>query len=736
MIDVCDGTKVGLRALRVCVWVLQVPALLTPACVAAEPKAGKAPAPPDALPLVRVDASPAHVLHTLVPDRDVGTSIDALPEGALDVVYSEPVLRQSLSAGWGPLSYRQNTELRIAAWHWNPGGTWSDPARQSGYFTGRADLGEGIRHSYGYPLPHRGDTRNQGTEFGFSRLTDGDPATYWKSNPYLTRRFTGESQDNPQWVVVDLGAPQAVSALRIDWGAPYARAYEVQYWTGEDAMDRPAAGQWRTFPHGAVTDGRGGTETLRLTPAPTECVTTRFLRIWMTVSSETCDTHGPGDPRNCVGFAIRELSAGPLTRNGGRDELVDLLQHAPDQTQTATHASSVDPWHSAGDINTHSEQTGLDLFYTSGITGGLPAMVPVTLLYGTPEDSAAQIEYLVKRGYPVSFVEMGEEPDGQYMLPEDYAALYLQWAAAIHRVAPALRLGGPAFTGVNEDVLAWPDAQGRTSWLGRMLDYLKQRGKISSLAFLSFEHYPFDACRITWSDLYREPELVAHVLQVWRDDGLPPDVPMLVTESNLAPELTRTMVEPFAALWLADNVGSFFASGGSGFTHSPIQPEPLRRGCHGYSTYGNFVAGSDFRIRGYTSQYFASRLINLEWLEKGAGEHGLFRASADVRDAAGHALVTAYAVHRPDGQWAVLLVNRDPSNAHAVRIVFDGAGPGQAATLTPPARFVTFGAEQYAWRSDGPDAGPDPDGPVLEGVVRGDTVTLPRASVSVVRGRL
>jgi hypothetical protein len=211
---------------------------------------------------------------------------------------------------------------------------------------------------------------------------------------------------------------------------------------------------------------------------------------------------------------------------------------------------------------------------------------------------------------------------------------------------------------------------------------------------------------------------------------------MLVTESNLAPELTHTMVEPFAALWLADNVGSFFASGGAGFTHSPIQPEPLRRGCHGYSTYGNFVADADFRVRGYTSQYFASRLINLEWLQKGPGEHRLFPTSADVQDAAGHALVTAYAVQRPDGQWALLLVNRDASNAHAVRIVFDGAVPGRTATFAAPARFVTFGAEQYAWRSDGPDAGPDPDGPAIEVAVRGDTVTLPRASVSVVRGRL
>jgi len=136
------------------------------------------------------------------------------------------------------------------------------------------------------------------------------------------------------------------------------------------------------------------------------------------------------------------------------------------------------------------------------------------MLYGTPEDAAAQMAYLTKRGYPISYVEMGEEPDGQYMLPEDYAALYLQFATAMHRVNPELKLGGPVFEGVNEDIKVWPDAQGRTSWLGRFLDYLKAHDRLSDLAFMSFEHYPYPPCEIVWADLYREPQLVSHILDV------------------------------------------------------------------------------------------------------------------------------------------------------------------------------------------------------------------------------
>ena len=38
--------------------------------------------------------------------------------------------------------------------------------------------------------------------------------------------------------------------------------------------------------------------------------------------------------------------------------------------------------------------------------------------------------------YPLRQIEVGEEPDGQFTTPEDYGALYIQWADAIHAVDP------------------------------------------------------------------------------------------------------------------------------------------------------------------------------------------------------------------------------------------------------------------------------------------------------------
>ena len=89
-----------------------------------------------------------------------------------------------------------------------------------------------------------------------------------------------------------------------------------------------------------------------------------------------------------------------------------------------------------------SQHSGFDIFFTSGLTNNLPAMIPVTMLYGTPDDAAAQIAYIEKRGYPIAYIEMGEEPDGKHAMPEDYAALYLQWAAAIHKVDPSSNWAG------------------------------------------------------------------------------------------------------------------------------------------------------------------------------------------------------------------------------------------------------------------------------------------------------
>jgi len=704
---------------------------------------------------IEVDVS--HPTNHFVPRETLGAGVDRIAVEAIDKDLLQPTLEKTLASGWQAVTYRQNTELAIEAWHWNPQGTWSDGSNAGGrgYFTGSSTPSEMIRYSYGYGLPRRGTTRNDGTDnVGFSRLTDGDLNTFWKSNPYLTQHFTAESDAlHPQWVVLDLAQIQQVNSIRIAWGEPYARHYVVQYWTGEDPIKAVTRGAWQTFSQGTVTDGKGKTETIRLSRSP---MSVRFLRIWMTESSNACDAAGAevrADPRNCVGYAIRELYLGTSTEDGA---FHDILRHTPDQEQTTTYCSSVDPWHEPSDLgSTKQAQMGFDLFFTSGVTRGLPAMVPVAMLYDTPDNSAAEVAYLKSRGYAISYIEMGEEADGQFMLPEDYAALYLQWATAIHRVDPGLKLGGPSFQGVNKDIEVWPDANGKVSWTGRFIDYLKQHGRMNDLAFFSFEHYPYDPCKTPWGMLYDEPELVSHIMQVWREDGVPPDMPMFITEGNLSSGASETYQDIFSGVWLADYIGSFLNSGGKGvyfFHYLPLQMEP---GCNSSpGTFGMFTVDANYQIQQPLAQFFVAQLINLEWVQPSGGEHQVFAAKSDLEDGAGHELITAYAVRRRDGMWAVMAVNRDQQNAHRVQIRFEGQSHGSSG-FAGPVEISTFGRDQYQWHppqtrfmAHAENSGErtivatgkgwaDPDGPIVHTKRNAEKDTaydLPAASVVVIRG--
>jgi len=285
---------------------------LTAACSGSSGAGLKSPGEPRLGNTIRVEIAASSALNSFSPLRALGAGIDRFDTGTVDLMFSKPMLEPVMSSGWGAVSYRLNTELHVEAWHWNPTGSWSMP-NQRGYFTGDPQPNAAIKHSFGFPLPRRGFTRNEGTEaVGFSRLTDGARDSFWKSNPYLASAFTGEDETPfPQWIVIDLGTPQAVDTLGIDWAEPYAKSYQVQYFTGPEAMKRPADGEWRAFPAGDIRDGHGGAVTHKLAATASKV---RFVRVLMNDSSQTCVAGDSTDRRNCVGYAINEVHLGRCPR--------------------------------------------------------------------------------------------------------------------------------------------------------------------------------------------------------------------------------------------------------------------------------------------------------------------------------------------------------------------------------------------------------------------------------------
>ncbi|HYM61745.1 MAG TPA: discoidin domain-containing protein [Thermoanaerobaculia bacterium] len=669
--------------------------------------------------ILNIDATRA--MATFDPHTAFGATIDVHEPGDNARIFTPPNVEAMRSAGFQPLSYRLATELGNQAWHWNPAGTWSDAAHQRGYWKSNDTSDAPIEVSHGYRLPRRGDTFDQAHQGEYSRIDDGDPSTFWKSNPYLDEHFTGEPDDrHPQWILVDLEAYKRVDAIRITWASPYAVEYSVGYWFGRNPFLEQVQGHWIEFQHGAVRDGKGGRVTLRLADAP---VSVRFLRVAMTRSSHTPAAESNGDVRDSLGYAVAELSIG--TTAGGRFH--DLMKHGrSNTTQTRVEVSSTDPWHRATDRDDRMEQPGFDLVFRTGLANGQGVLMPVALLFGTPEDSAAQIRFLEARGYPLSMIEMGEEPDGQLLGPEDYGVLYRQWAKAIHAVDPALKLGGPAFQSTIDYVGAWPNARGETSWIGRFLSYLRQYGEEGDFTFFSFEWYPFDnLCVPAQPQLVRAPSLLPPLLNKWKREGLPTTIPWLVTEYGYSAHAGEPEVSIVAALFNSEFLAQYMSLGGTAAYYYGLEPEILlhEQKC---PTWGNlmlFLADDDRRIRHPVAAYYGAKLVTQEWAMS-AGPHSMYPI-AGTSD-----LLTAYAVKRPDQHWAVLVINKDDKEPRSVRFRVDHT------EAKGPVEIVQYSSREYVWHADGEDGYAKPNRPPRKthlSALPAEGIELPPYSVTVVR---
>jgi hypothetical protein len=590
----------------------------------------------------------------------------------------------------------------VEAWHWNPVGSWSEPARHQGYWTSSPVPGRPFPASFGYDLPRRGDTIDQANNAGYSRLDDGSLRTFWKSDPYLDPYYTHDA--HPQWVLVDFRSHRAVDAVRIAWGTPYATRFRVQWWQGPEALFQAghAPGRWRDFvpptngagviepaDAGSEMTGHPGTQTVVLSRRP---ISVRFIRIMLLDGSHAAPP-GSHDIRDRLGFAARELYVGRI--EGAR--FIDLMRHGV-RRQTVTYVSSTDPWHSASDLDRNYEQPSFTTIGRDGLTRGLPLLVGVPVLYGTPENAVAEVRYLRALKVPIAGVELGEEPNGQYASPEDYGALYIEFARAIHRYDPTLLLGGPGYETSIPDFLAWPDAHGDRSWTRRFLDYLRAHDALDQLGFFSFEWYPFDnGCRPVGPQLARAAGMLAEVMHRQTLDGLPADIPRIITEYGYSAFATRDEVDLAGAVLDADIAAEFLALGGERAYLYGYEPSELMSELPQCKTWGNLTllqSDSRHRIKAPVAAYWAMRLLTRDWIEPGAAPNTLLATSATAG-----APVAAYALRRPDGTLAILLLNKDPRRALAVSISL--AGEGAVEPLTGPVAAEQLSSARYVWHAAG-----------------------------------
>lgn len=659
----------------------------------------------------RVDVG-NRVIRSFDPREALGAGLDGHREGDAATMLSPTGVQKMLGAGLGPVSVRLRTELAVEAWHWNPRGRWSDPTHSQGYWTSEAtpDRAHPILTSYGYRLPRRGDTLDEANDDGYSRLVDGDRSSFWKSNPYLTRAYTGDSDSrHPQWVVLDFGKPVPVNALNILWGEPYATRFRVEYATGGRVYfgGHPwnvLSPVWHAFPKGSVQDGKGGEQFLKFG----RTVRARYLRIWMTESSGIAPV-GSKDPRDAMGFAIREILAG----EAGQFDFDEHVIHSPDKKQTLCYVSSTDPWHRASDRDPRTEQPGIDRIARCGITRGLPIMLAIPVLYDTPENGAALAAYARSQGIPVSRLELGEEPDGQRVDPGDFGALYAQTARLIRATDPKAVMGGPSFVTL--------DAGGRDDqtyrfdkrwWIRDFRRELNRHGEGNSLRFLSFEWYPFDDVQEDDArQLPRSGAMLERTMRRYGSLGLP----LVIGEYNYSVFPCRQEVDLSGGLLNAGIAAQFLCAGGAAAYYYGYEPNRLENTC---GSWGNQLMllnreGSLAPV----ATFHTLRLLAREWMDPRGGRHGVLPVSLHGKSD----LLEAWAIRRPDGASSLLLINKAE---HPVTVAIHGMRPSVSNV---------YGSDRYRWLEAGRDGHPVLNLPPATSPFIGDSITLPAFTLAVIR---
>ncbi len=676
---------------------------------------------------IRILYTPGNPSNTFIPSKNIGGAIDGHFKGDIDEMLTAETIREMKTVGLKPVSYRLRTELGDEVWHWNPRGKWSDSLKKEGYWISDSVSEKPIEISNGYKLPRRGNTFDQANDKDFSRISDGDTSSFWKSNPYLDQYFTNESNTlHPQWVIVDLGKLKEVNAIRIKWGNPYPISFKIDYAEHTDPtyFDPYQTGIWNAFPDNILDNRKGENKIIKFSSLKK----TRFIRISFTESSHT--TNGEShDIRDKLGFAIKEMQVGLVDKKG---KFHDWIKHTANHHQSTIYVSSTDPWHRAVDGDENVEQAGIDRFFTSGITAEQPAIMPAALLYDTPENVLTMIRYMKAKHYPVEEMEMGEEPEGQLISPVDYAALYHQLGIQIRKIDPDMKLGGPGFASISstiDDSATFTESK----WTTLFLNYLKQHNSINLFNFFSFEWYPFDnLCQPSSGQLAVAPEMLSTALKNFQNNILPENTPVYVTEYGYSASEGASEVKMEGGLMYADILGKFLEMGGSKSFLYGYEPAFLQE-ANNCGFGNNMLFGLDSnKIKYKTSAFFCMQMITHFWAQPANSLLEIYPFSGTIYNQKNQPLIVSYALRSSNGKWRVMLINKDPNKLWNVNVEIENTVAKKTIDWSAQ-QLIQYSRQQYHWQKNGINSHPSKElPPVFKKLNGSKNISLPAYSLTII----
>ncbi|MEV0408760.1 cellulose binding domain-containing protein [Actinoallomurus sp. NPDC050550] len=332
--------------------------------------------------------------------------------------------------------------------------------------------------------------------------------------------------------------------------------------------------------------------------------------------------------------------------------------------------------------------TDFDTFMGSVRRVGAQPMIIANYGTGTPDEATDWVRYAnVTKGYGAKYWTIGNENygNGHYgsnweaddhadKSPTAYANGVVAYADAMKAVDPTIKVGAVLTMPGN-----WPDAITATgdsaSWNKTVLSIAG-----SKIDFVDVHWYPGGG---TAAEALTKPEQIEDAVylarrQISQYAGADADrIGISLTETNVG---VGEDTQP-AALFLADAYSGLLENGV--FTvnwwnvHNGIGTVSTVAGQTDYGDMG-MLSSAGCTSDGKTCE----PALNTPFTPyHGLSMMNAFARPGDrfVRAGTDQALVTAHAVRRPDGDLAVLLVNKDPDNAHPVTIDYTGFTPADGA---------------------------------------------------------
>ena len=398
------------------------------------------------------------------------------------------------------------------------------------------------------------------------------------------------------------------------------------------------------------------------------------------------------------------------------------------------------------DRDENTEQPGLDFIMHSQLANQLPLLLAVPILYDTPENAAAEALY-IRNHSPKSpkkqpWLELGEEPDGQRVDPNDVAALYRQVAQKIHGVYPSACLGGLSFVTIDVDPGDTTYRFDHRPWLQRFLRQLRKYHQQDDFQFLTFEWYPFDDIFLPSAPLLlKQPARFRDAISRIRHGGIPASMPLMISEYGYSVFAGQPEIEVGAALLNAECAAQFLLLGGKtsylyGYEASSLE-------CAFGNSWGNLMMllqppGKSTCT--HLPTYYAAQLVTQHWGPTAGDPCKVYPVTSALTAPTGDSWISAYFLHQTTNGDSLLLINKNPHQGYRLHCHFQQAEKTVIPPWTAPFDSYSYSSSQYQWHANGPHGYPSrnqpPEHRVLstqEWAAQKNSFTVPPWSITVLR---